>query len=313
MTERPTAKSIPQWVRKRDGRVEPFIVRKLSESVGRAASAAGIDDAALAQRLSILAAENAPCDDGTVASDTLYRMTLDVLTDTGNAAIAELYRSLRDIKLAARQRLWIRPDMLTDGLFPDVERVDGVWSRETLRAFLVNRLELDDATATDIARAVEQRLLATGLDGVSSDLVSAIVSHELGERGVPRRQDSWPRLNDSAGERFLFPGDGRTALSPLQPAGVESHIGAEFLSREAMDAHRRGILFIEGLPYGACLGQLAVYHELLAKGQPSCGSPEHVASQTAVAVCALAGLPLRPLKLSGSGNWQHRNQPRGAV
>ena len=268
MTEQPPAKSAPRFVRKRNGRLEPFISRKFAESVSRAAAAAGVDDDALIQRLATLAAENAPVSDGVVRAEALHQMILDILDETGHFEIGKLYRSLRELKQAARRRLWIRPASLADGLFPDVEQINDAWRREELKDLFVSRLSLDDAMATEIARAVEQRLLATGLDGFTPDLVSAVVSRELSERGIRRGQDAWRRLTDSAGERFLFPGAGRSALSPLRPAGVESHIASEFVSREAMDAHRRGILFLEGLPFGACFGQLAVDLDTLANEQP---------------------------------------------
>jgi len=187
-------------VRKRDSRVVPFDLDKISDAIHRAQLAVGAGDRAYARELAevvehFLTAESAGGRrDGVPHIEEIQDVVEKVLMarpDCGEAAKSYiLYRRKREI---LRETLEVRRERdpgagraAEAGGLPSVEKTDaGVsgWSKSRITAALIREADLDPAVAEEIAASVEAKVLRTGILLISTALIRELVDNELFERG----------------------------------------------------------------------------------------------------------------------------------
>lgn len=253
-------------VRTRDGRVVAFDGRRVTDAIHRGLCATGSDDRFLAEELAgvvRLYLERAGLRVPSVAE--IARTVERVLDDTGHAPVARAYAARRERRGAARDGLAVElddPDA-ADLAGREPERgatmrplVGGesggpvrAWSRDRIVAALRAEAGLDAETALDVARAVEDRVLARGASRIGSSLVRALVDAELFQRGhvatrdrqrvvgLPKR-DLAERLAAGAADRRV--GDPAALAEAVGEEVLRQHVLEDELPPDAAEAHRLG-------------------------------------------------------------------------
>jgi hypothetical protein len=184
-------------VRKRDGRVEPFDAAKIAAAIARAARAAGHSSRPVAGELAdvvcLFLEKRFP--GRIVRSRDILDVVDQVLRETGHGRVAEAARLYETLRCERRRRLTVRRsetqlDLFEDFARPVVESGRGAavspWDRRRIAIALGREAALDAAVADDVARAVEERVLRSGIERVSTGLVRELVNAELFERGLTR-------------------------------------------------------------------------------------------------------------------------------
>ena len=183
-----------ECVRKRDGRVAPFDVEKITEAVYRAAQAVGGEDRFMAQELAdvvvMFLEKNFPSDIPGI--EDIQDMVEKVLIETGHAKTAKAYILYRDKRSRLRRELKVRKQMrngksTTDlSLLVDPGSKDEVlgWEKGRIIQALEKEAGLSPSLAGEIASAVEKRVFDSGLRRISTSLIRELVDNELFDRGL---------------------------------------------------------------------------------------------------------------------------------
>ena len=256
-------------VRKRDSRVVPFDLDKISDAIHRAQLSVGAGDRAYARELAevvehFLTAESAgDRRDGIPRIEEIQDVVEKVLMarpDCGEAAKSYiLYRRKREI---LRETLEVRRERDAgagreagaEGL-PSVEKTDaGVsgWSKSRITAALIREADLDPAVAEEIAASVEAKVLRTGILLISTALIRELVDNELFERGYDAKLKkqaplSLPRYDI---EQLI------RAEARQSPRAIEKGIARQLLlqyslgemySPEVARGHRNGRFYLHSL------------------------------------------------------------------
>jgi transcriptional regulator NrdR family protein len=209
----------PRFVAKRDGRRAAFEAAKIKSAVWRAMLAVGDGDEAFADDVAAVVAL-ALRREAQLKGDLEWTPTIEeiqdrverALVEMGRAAVAKAYILYRDRRARARAAAELEErrtreeaarnerdardarthdeaaadaDAFDEAPRVQVRRADRTspWSRGRIAAALVAEADLERELAQEVAHAVEQRVLASGLREVSTALVRALVDHELVARG----------------------------------------------------------------------------------------------------------------------------------
>lgn len=261
--------SVPRQVRKRDGRLVPWDRRKVADAIFRAAQAVGGSDRFLAEQLAglveaLLGRAGVPAPGIEDVQDAVEK----VLIEAGHARTAKAYILYRE------QRAQRRRELEAGGEAPQAPLVGGtlgLGAGPFRKAELAAALEREDglcaAEADDVARAVEERLLASRLRRVDPGLVAALVRAEMFTRGhdsrvgrverveVDRRHVREALAAGQAGLRAASPGEAAQALGERL---VAEHLLSEVLPAPVAEAHRVGDLHLYDLGLPLALTSLAL-------------------------------------------------------
>jgi ribonucleoside-triphosphate reductase len=307
----------PTQVRRRDGRVVPFDLRRVADAIHQAAEAAGGHDRFLAEELAgVVGVYLGRSHEGRIPDTADVEEAVErVLRDTGHAKAARAFVLHRRRRAAARTRITVEEDAGARPL-PVVEG-DGsgrvaAWSASRVADALVAEAGLDAAAADEVARAVEVRVLSSGLVRVSSSLVRALVDAELLARGQvrPRERQRVVGLPKHDLERRLE--EGTPDRVPRDPQALAEALGEEVLRpwvlEEALpapvaEAHRLGEIHLDdlGAPFAlavACPSLPAVLaRHLRGEGAPRAAGPRRFASALGEAVLRHGGCASRAFVL----------------
>jgi len=181
-------------IRKRDGRIVPFKVRKIADAIFKAAEAVGGSDRALADELADAVALflERHFDGDQPGIEDIQDMVEKVLIETGHAKTAKAYILYRDRRAKVREAVRVRKRArraatTTDlSLLVDAGTRDEVqpWDKRRIAVALEAEADLPPDVANEIANAVERRLFAGGLQRISTSLIRELVDNELFERGL---------------------------------------------------------------------------------------------------------------------------------
>ncbi len=241
-------------VRKRDGRLVPFDLRRVADAIFRAAKSVGGEDRFLAEELAGVVGlylERSHADRVPSVADVEDAVER-VLVDTGHAKTAKAFILHRDRRAVARERVRIEEEGGERAL-PLVagDRPSGVsrWSKARVAAALVSDAGLEPSEADEVARAVEGRVLSSGLARIPSSVLRALVDSELFARGrvatsSPARVVGVPK-DDLAARIAAVPRGGSKAdsqafLSSVGEDVVQAYVLEEVLPPAAAEAHRVG-------------------------------------------------------------------------
>ena len=154
-----------------------------------------------------------------------------------------------------------RPERLGQLFLPEVEEAQyaSVWSKAKITAALIRESDLDPSVAEEVAASVEQKVIQSCVQRVSTSLLRELVDNELFERGfdakLKRQQPiGLPKYNL---EQIIFGTDFKEGYTfPKTPSEVRDIIAnrilhqyslEEVFSPSVADAHRDGRLFIHRL------------------------------------------------------------------
>ncbi len=258
---------------KRDGVVMPFDKGKITEAIFAAARAVGGDDRKLADELASLVvsflerrydAVNPP------GIEDIQDMVEKVLIETGHARTAKAYILYRDRRAEARGRMRVRKDTMVGGAdSTDINLlVDPVshaeyfpWDRTRISNALMLEAGLDEAEALSVAKAVENRIMASGMSRISTSLIREITDNELFERGHQKtleRQAVIGLPKYDIEQLILSKSKENSNISANNPEAINLAIAEtilkqyalqEVFSSEVADAHREGTVHLHDLGY----------------------------------------------------------------
>lgn len=277
----------PRWVKKRDGRIEPYDEARIGRAVMRAGRRYGTPEELerlareIARAVTLFLArrpERAP------DTATLAQAMEEALEETGHAPIARAARDWRDWrrKRLAEVRVREATPSPADRAATPVEVLSRTaarpWTKQRIVQALTQQAELERESAEDVARAVEERVFAAGLNQISTTLLRELIDAELFERGFSAQLGRLEVLGlpKPDVEALAFTGQGRA------PLGLEDKIVRAALERYALDelvagkgahAHRRGDLHLLGLgrPFRMAAG--AVDARALRDAEPAAARP----------------------------------------
>ena len=262
-------------VRKRDSRVVPFELDKISEAIHRAQLSVGPGDRTYARELADVV-EHFLCtevaggrDDGIPHIEEIQDVVEKVLMarpDCGEVAKSYiLYRRKREL---LRETLEVRREKKTlpdgggrssarhSGL-PSVEKTDAgvsTWKKASITAALIREADLDPSLAEEIAASVEAKVLRTGILLISTSLIRELVDNELFERGYDAKLKKQAPLSlPKYDMEELIHGGGAGGRAPRE---AERRIAREILLQYSLDevfspevarAHRSGRFYVHSL------------------------------------------------------------------
>lgn len=249
-------------VRKRDGRLVPFDLRRIADAIYRAARSVGGEDRFLAEELAgVVGLYLEKSHPGRVPAVTDVDDAVErVLIDTGHSKTAKAFILHRDRRRAARDRLELGVESPAGR--PVVGRDDGAisaWSKARITAALVEEGRIDDATAEDVARAVEARVFSGGLARVSTALLRALVDAELFDRGHTPLCDARRAVTIDTADVTRRIEEGSGDRRTIDPASLAEAVGEDVL---------RGYMLTEVLPGPVALAHRAGDLHLEDLGQP---------------------------------------------
>ncbi|MEZ6183975.1 MAG: ATP cone domain-containing protein [Planctomycetota bacterium] len=263
----------PRWVKKEDGRIEPFDESRIARAVLRAGRNAGRE--AEVERLAREMARSvtlflAKQEERTPRTALIARALEAALSETRHESIANAAREFRDWRRRRSSEVRVHAPRADASSPVEVLSHGGAhpWSKRRIVDVLVEKAELARESAEDVARAVEERVFAAGLNQISTTLLRELIDAELFERGFSAQVG---RL-----EVVGLPKEDLKRLTFVAQAGspiaIEDQITRATLTRFALDelvgnsaavAHRRGDLHLIGLgrPYrpaasGVCVQAL---------------------------------------------------------
>ena len=183
-----------KFVRKRDGTPVPFDQRKIADAIFAAARAVGGEDRHLAEELAgvvTLFLEKRYGGDSIPGIEDIQDVVEKVLIETGHARTAKAYILYRQKRSELRRQMRVRKEKAMAADSTDIHLLVDPgsraeyfsWDRNRITQALVREANLDEAEAASIAKAVEKRILASGLKRISTSLIRELVDNELFERG----------------------------------------------------------------------------------------------------------------------------------
>ncbi|MFM8979904.1 MAG: anaerobic ribonucleoside-triphosphate reductase [Planctomycetia bacterium] len=249
--------NVPRQVRKRDGRLVAYDRRKIAEAIFRAAEAVGGSDRFLAEQLAGLveallarAAQSVP------GIEDVQDAVEKVLIEAGHARTAKAYILYREQRAQRRHELGEGGAGALPQVGGTLGLAAGPFRKGELAAALVREDGLPAPEADEVARAVEERLLASRLRRVDPGLVAALVRAEMFARGHDSRVGRVERVEverqhvraalgtGQPGVRAASPGEAAQALGERVMA---EHLLSEVLPAPVAEAHRLGDLHLYDL------------------------------------------------------------------
>lgn len=260
--------SVPRQVRKRDGRLVPYDRRKIADAIFRAAQSVGGSDRFLAEQLAgLVEALLARREGAPPGIEEVQDAVEKVLIEAGHARTAKAYILYREQRAQRRHDLAPPEGEAAPLVGGSLGREAGPFRKAALAAALVQDDGLAAPEAEEVARAVEQRLLASRLRRVDESLVAALVRVEMLARGhdsrvgrrehveVDRRHVREALGPGVAGRRAGSPGEVAQALGEQV---VSEHLLGEVLPGPVAEAHRLGDLHLYDLGLPLSLTALAL-------------------------------------------------------
>ena len=259
-------------VRKRDGRVVSFDASKISEAIYQAARSVGGKDRELADELATAVTEfvNRNFQDTIPTIEDIQDMVEKTLIETGHAKTAKAYILYRNKRAQAREKLRVRKptrgrtkDPTDMALMVSTGQMDQVlpWNKRKIAEALKTECDLDDVTAHKVAKAVEQRVFASGLTRISTTLVRELVDNELFERGLTSRLEAQKVLGMpkfDLEQLIMSKSQENSNITANNPEAINLTIAENVLkqyalgsifSRDVRDAHLAGRIHLHDLGY----------------------------------------------------------------
>lgn len=296
-------------VRKRDGRLVPFDLTKISAAIAKAMSAVGEADDGFANEVAgvVELALNGRGDRAVPTIEEVQDCVENVLVELGRAKVAKAYILYRDQRTRAREALEVRHPAggrrSTSDPAVRVQESEGSspWSKGRIVAALMGEANLPRETASEVAARVEERVFQSGRRRISTGLIRELVDNELVDMGLTRalrRQASLglPRhdfMRILAGEALtpwehesfaeLRPGvapgylPGPRALEVSTTRAISSEIVRRYAIEDVLSAglaelHLAGDLSVEDLGAAQLPLWIGVPSELILGAEPDAGA-----------------------------------------
>lgn len=295
-------------VRKRDGRLVPFDLSKISAAIAKAMDAVGEPDDGFANEVAgvvelALNGRHNQSKGGVPTIEEVQDCVENVLVELGRAKVAKAYILYRDKRTRAREALSVSHPAggrrSTSDPAVRVQESEGSspWSKGRIVAALMGEANLPRDVASEVAARVEERVFHSGRRRISTGLIRELVDNELMDMGLTRalsRQASLglPRhdfMRILAGEALtpwehesfadqrpgVAPGyvPGPRALEVSTTRAISSEIVRRYVLEDVLstglaELHLAGDLSVEDLGAAQLPLWIGVPSELLLGGQP---------------------------------------------
>ncbi|MDR1519426.1 MAG: anaerobic ribonucleoside-triphosphate reductase [Planctomycetota bacterium] len=258
---------------KRNGLEVPFDVQKIGDAIFAAARAVGGENRQLADDIAGLVAtllDKRYAAGGTPGIEDIQDMVEKALIETGHAKTAKAYILYRQQRAQTRARMRVRKDSQAGGadstdihllVDPGSRAEYFQWDRARITKALVREAELDEAEAGSIAKAVERRVLASGLSRISTGLIRELADNELFERGFQKslerqaviglpKYDIERLIVSKSKENSNIAANNPEAINlAIAETTLKQYALREIFSPEVADAHRNGMIHLHDLGY----------------------------------------------------------------
>ncbi|RMG17160.1 MAG: hypothetical protein D6731_04605 [Planctomycetota bacterium] len=273
----------PRWVKKRDGRIQPYDEARIANGVLRAGRRSGSEEEVerLAREMAsavtlYLAKQNERAPKTSAIASALE----DALEGSGHQQIARMVRDWREWRQKRMAEIRVRESASSGGDDdPELEvlslRAARPWTKRRIVKALQAEAELELDKAEDVARAVEERVFAAGLNQISSNLLRELIDAELFERGFSAQLRKLEVLGVPKPEleRLAFLGQGsrdpRTLEERVSRMALERFALDEVVSGQGAVAHRRGQIHLVGLGRPFRIASGAVCARMVCEGAVS--------------------------------------------
>ncbi len=258
--------------RKRDGRVVDFDREKIAEAIFAAARAVGGEDRRLSGELAgvveMFLERN--CAEGEIPGiEEIQDMVEKVLIETGHARTVKAFILYRQKRGEQREQMRVRKDSSGESDSTDIHLlVDPgsqaeyfAWDRGRIAEALTREAGLADEEAISVAKAVEKRVLNSGLTRISSALIRELVDNELFERGhqttlarqavigLPKYDIERLILSKSKENSNIAANNPEAINLAIAETVLKQYALQEVFTEEVADAHRNGMVHLHDLGY----------------------------------------------------------------
>ncbi len=270
MKEVEEKEKVIQFVRKRDGKIVPYQREKIAEAIFKAAQKVGGEDRTLSEKLAkeveeYLLRKNLLLPDIEEIQDAVEK----ILIENGHAKTAKEFILYREWRNRVRSLIKVRKekrDSLSSTDFsllvstPGEEEIQK-WDKNRIRDALMRECNLSISVASAIASAVEEKVLRSGLEEISTTLIRELVNNELVVRGYRKKLKTqqilgMPLYNV---EQLIYSKSKENSnITSNNPEAVNLAIAEHTLkqyalerifSPEVAEAHLRGAIHIHDLGY----------------------------------------------------------------
>jgi len=259
-------------VRKRSGRSVEFDQTKIADAIFKAAQAVGGADRGLAEELAdvvVMFLEKQYGPNREPSIEEIQDMVEKVLIETGHAKTAKAYILYRERRSRIRETVRVRKKLVEKNNTTDISlMVDPAtrdelqpWNKELIALALEKEADVQPALARDIASSVEKRVLASGIQQISTSLVRELVDNELFERGLNTTLEKQVSIGMPIYdlENIIFSkskeNSNITANNPeainlsIAETTLKQYALRRIFSRNVAEAHRKGMVHLHDLGY----------------------------------------------------------------
>lgn len=261
MIKRHSFKQLSQVI-KRDGRLAPFNRLKIVEAIRKAAEAGGGEEEhVISQLTDAIVFHLAECyPEGAPEIESIQDAVERVLMQTGSVQTARAYVLYREKRGHLRNTLKVRRDSAHISFIQDVfsltESLPESWDRKRIVSDLAEEFKMSIKLADEIARSVEERVMAMGFAYVSTGLLRELIEHELFDHGVEAKIKAGSRIGMLVKDvkhqlsRALTIPYASGLYDQVAVTSLKQYMLQHVFSREVVQYHRQGIMHIDHL--GQC-------------------------------------------------------------
>ena len=264
--------SIIKQVRKRTGQLVAFDKSKIANAIFKAAQSVGGEDRQLAEEIAevvvmFLEKQYRPNEIPTI--EEIQDMVEKVLIETGHAKTAKAYILYRERRARIRETVKVRKQINARNSSTDISLLVDPTTRDEIRSWnkalialaLEKEADVPPQIASEIASAVEQRVLASGMKRISTSLVRELVDNELFERGLRATLDKQVLLGIPLFdlEQIIFAKSNENSnIGANNPEAINLNIAENTLkqyalkkifSKDVAEAHLQGMIHLHDLGY----------------------------------------------------------------
>ena len=248
-------------VRKRDNRLVPFDPDKIISSIERAARSCGHDDSFFSREIAeavILFLEK-NFSNSYPETKNIAESVVNVLLSLNHDDIASAYQTFQYERETSRVKCTVwKPAQpsLFDTEFGLQVTINGgqrtmAWDRTRITRALEKEAKISNKAAEEIAKSVEQKIINSDINRVTTTLIKALTDNELLARGytsslrhlssVTLPFDDISQMLQKDSEINLIDKTGKQVVAP--------YVLSKIYSEDIADAYRRGMIFIHGLSH----------------------------------------------------------------
>ncbi len=162
---------------KSDGTIEPYLHTKVLGTFHHALALVGSESLyaaeQMAEAVTFYLYRQVSC--GTLNTDQIHQMVIDVLTSTGYAGAGEALGNHRLTRKLKRKRI----DVVADVKQNPHMMVSTNWNKTRIAGDLMNTHNVDRLLARAIASAVEEKILNLGVSKVRKSLIHQLVLSDM--------------------------------------------------------------------------------------------------------------------------------------